>query len=159
MAESMWIKIDGVDGEATDDKHQKEIDVDSYSWGMVHPVDPGGSGQSAGESTASQLTVTKTVDKATPNLMKFCMNAKSFGKVILTCRKRGENPIEYLKVTMKIAWRASEKGSGGGDGVIGVEKDPFALQAVEVEYTPQKDDGTADGAVTMKWDFAANKEG
>jgi type VI protein secretion system component Hcp len=40
-----------------------------------------------------------------------------------------------------------------------MESVSFAFTAVEVEYTPQKDDGSADGAVTMKWDFAANKEG
>jgi type VI secretion system secreted protein Hcp len=159
MAEMMWVKIDGCDGEATDDAHKKEIDIEAYSWGMTHPIDPGGTGQSAGESTASQLTVTKTVDKASPNLMKFCMNAKSFPKVLLTCRKRGENPIEYLKITMKNSVIGSIQNSGTGDGAPAMETVSFAFTAVEVEYTPQKDDGTPDGAVTMKWDFAANKEG
>jgi len=158
MAENMWIKMDGCKGEATDGDHKDEIDIESYSWGMTHPIDPGGTGQSAGESTASQLTVTKTVDKATPNLMKFCMNAKSFPEVLLTCRKRGEKPIEYLKVTMKNAVVGSVQYSGSGDGTPAMENVSFAFTAVKVEYTPQKDDGSADGAVTMTWDFAANKE-
>src|SRR5439155_22302397 len=111
---------------------------------------------SAGESTASQLTVTKTVDKATPNLMKFCMNAKVFPEVLLTCRKRGEKPIEYLKVTMKNALVASVQDSGSGDGTPAMESISFAFTGVKVEYTPQKEDGTADGAVTMTWDFAKN---
>jgi type VI secretion system secreted protein Hcp len=158
MAENMWIKMDGCKGEATDDKHKEEIDVDSYSWGMSHPVDPGGTGQSAGESTATQLVVSKTVDKATPNLMKFCMNAKSFPTVVLTCRKRGENPIEYMKITMKNAIVASVQDSGSGDGSPAQESVSFAFTAVEVEYTPQKEDGTPDGSVKATWDFAANKE-
>src|SRR5262245_4653952 len=159
MAESMWIKIDGCKGEATDDKHKDDIDVDSYAWGMMHPIQQGGTGLSAGESTASQLTVTKKVDKASPNLMKFCMNDRSFPKALLTCRKRGENPIDFLKVTMKNAVIASVQESGSADGIIGNEHVSFAFTAVEVEYTPQKDDGSPDGAVTMKWDFAKNKEG
>jgi type VI secretion system secreted protein Hcp len=158
MAENMWIKMDGCKGEATDDKHKDEIDVDSYSWGMMHPIQPGGTGQSAGESTASQLVVSKTVDKATPNLMKFCMNAKSFPSVVLTCRKRGENPIDYLKITMKNAVVASLQDSGNGDGSPAQESVSFAFTAVEVEYIPQKEDGTPDGSVKTTWDFAANKE-
>ena len=159
MAENMWVKIDGCKGEATDNDHKDEIDIESYSWGMSHPVDPSGTGQSAGESTASQLVVTKTVDKATPNLMKFCMNAKVFPEVLLTCRKRGENPIEYLKIKMKNALVAAVSDAGSGDGAPAQESISFAFTGVEVEYTPQKEDGTPDGAVTMKWDFAKNKEG
>ena len=159
MAESMWVKIDGCKGEATDDKHKDEIDIESFSWGMTHPVQLGGTGHSAGETTASQLVVTKTVCKASPNLMKFCMNAKVFPEVLLTCRKRGENPIDYMKIKMKNAMVGSLQDSGSGEGAPAHESVSFAFTAVEVEYTPQKDDGSADGAVTMKWDFAKNKEG
>jgi len=159
MPENMWIKMDGCKGEATDADHKDEIDVESFAWGMSHPIDSSGTGQSLGESTASQLTVTKNVDKATPNLMKFCMNAKSFPEVLLTCRKRGENPIEYLKITMKNAVVAGLQDTGSGDGTPSTESVSFAFTAVKVEYTPQKDDGSPDGAVTMQWDFAKNKEG
>src|SRR5262250_2675758 len=158
MAENMWIKMDGCKGEATDGEHKDEIDVDSYSWGMTHPIQPGGTGQSAGESTPSQLVVSKTDDKATPNLMKFCMNAKSFPTVLLTCRKRGEKPIDYLKITMKNAVVASVQDSGSGDGTPAHESVSFAFTAVEVEYTPQKEDGTPDGSVKTTWDFAKNTE-
>ena len=90
--------------------------------------------------------------------MKFCMNAKSFPTVVLTCRKRGEKPIEYLKITMKNAVVASLQDSGSGDGQPAQESVSFAFTAVEVEYTPQKEDGSADGSVKATWDFAANKE-
>jgi type VI secretion system secreted protein Hcp len=159
MAESMWIKIDGCKGEATDDKHKDEIDIQSFSWGLSHPVSSSGTGQSMGESSASDLSVMKLVDRSTPNLMKFCMNAKVFGEVLLTCRKRGEDPIEYMKVKMKNALISNIQNSGASEGGPLSESVSFAFTAVEVEYTPQKDDGSADGAVTMKWDFAKNKEG
>ena len=73
----MWLKIDGCEGEANDDGHQKEIDIESYSWGLHHPVNFHGGGLSSGETTVSELTVTKHIDKSSPNLMKFCLNAKS----------------------------------------------------------------------------------
>jgi type VI secretion system secreted protein Hcp len=91
--------------------------------------------------------------------MKFCMNAKVFPEVLLTCRKRGENPIDYMKIKMKNALVANVQNSGASEGGPLSESVSFAFTAVEVEYTPQKDDGSADGAVTMKWDYAKNKEG
>jgi type VI secretion system secreted protein Hcp len=159
MAESMWIKIDGCKGEATDEEHKDEIDIQSFSWGMSHPVSSSGTGQSMGESSASDLSVMKLVDRASPNLMKFCMNAKVFPEVLLTCRKRGETPIDYMKIKMKNALISSVQNSGAAEGGPLSESVSFAFTAVEVEYTPQKDDGSADGAVTMKWDYAKNKEG
>ena len=158
MAESMWIKIDGCKGEAGDDTHKDEIDIQSFSWGMTHPVSASGTGQSMGESSASDLSVMKLVDRASPNLMKFCMNAKVFPEVLLTCRKRGESPIDYMKIKMKNALISSVQNSGAADGGPLSESVSFAFTAVEVEYTPQKDDGSADGAVTMTWDFGKNKE-
>ena len=158
MAGSMWLKIDGCEGEATDDGHQKEIDISSWQWGLTHPPSPMGGGGSGGETTAADLTVTKSIDKATPNLMKFCFNAKHFPEVLLTLRKRGESPIDYLKIKMKNGLISSVHPGGNADAP-GAESVSFAFDAVEVEYTPQGPDGKAQGAVTMKWDIAKNKEG
>ena len=33
MAVDYFLKIDGIEGESTDKKHAKEIDVDAWSWG------------------------------------------------------------------------------------------------------------------------------
>lgn len=158
MAGSMWLKINGCEGEAEDDGHQKEIELQSWGWGMTHPVGYGGTGLSKGETTAQDLVVTKNLDKATPNLMKFCLSAKPLDEVLLTVRKRGESPIDYLKIKMKNALISSVSDSATMDG-SGSESVAFAFEAVEVEYTPQGKDGKAQGAVTMKWDIKKNKEG
>jgi len=158
MAGSMWLKIDGCEGEANDDGHQKEIDINAYSWGLHHPVNFHGGGLSSGETTVSELTVTKHIDKASPNLMKFCLNAKSLPQVLLTARKRGENPIDYVKIKLKNALISSVNSSGTSDN-HGGETVGFSFEAVELEYTPQGPDGKPQGAVTMKWDVKKNKEG
>jgi type VI secretion system secreted protein Hcp len=47
--------------------------------------------------------------------------------------------------------------SANGDAPM--ETISIAFEKVEVEYTPQKSDGSADGAVSMKWNIKENKEG
>ena len=158
MAGSMWLKIDGIEGEANDDGHQKEIDIESYGWGVVHPVSSRGGGGSAGEASAQELHVTKHIDKASFNLMKLCFNGKHMDKVLLTVRKRGESPIDFVKYTMKNALVSSWNQNGAAD-VPGMESVAFSFDAVETEYTPQGADGKAGGAVTAKWDLKKNKEG
>lgn len=156
-AENMWLKVDGCKGEAADEKHKDEMIVLNWTWGMHHPVAFRGGGHSGGETTVSELTISKYVDKASPNLMKYCLNAKSLPEVVLTARKRGEKPIDYIKIKMKSAVVVNVTASANGDAPM--ETISIAFEKVEVEYTPQKSDGSADGAVSMKWNIKENKEG
>ena len=38
MSTDMFMKVEGVDGESTDDQHQKWIELLSYSHGVAQPV-------------------------------------------------------------------------------------------------------------------------
>jgi type VI secretion system secreted protein Hcp len=78
--------------------------------------------------------------------------------VLITQRKRGENPIDFLKIKLKNAVVSSINHSGQGDEP-GSETVTFAFEKIEKEYTPQGSDGKPQGAVSMKWDLKANKEG
>ena len=158
MAGSMWLKIDGCEGEATDDGHQKEIDIQAYSFGVTHPVSFRGGGLGGGEATVQDVSVSKLVDKATPVLWKFCMNHKVLPEVLITQRKRGENPIDYIKIKLKNAVISSVSHGGHADSP-GSETVTFAFEAWEKEYTPQDSAGKPQGAVAMKWNIKANKEG
>ena len=59
---------------------------------------------------------------------------------------------------MKNALVASRAGQREWRRTAGSGDVSFAFTAVEVEYTPQKEDGSAGGSVKATWDFAANKE-
>ena len=44
-------------------------------------------GGGAGKANVSDLSITKWVDKGTPNLMQAVISGKQFGKATLTCRQ------------------------------------------------------------------------
>src|SRR6202035_2380841 len=101
MAVDMFIKIDTVDGESKDSKHKKDIDLLAWSWGMSNSGSAhvsGGAG--AGKVNVQDLSFTKWIDKSSPSLMLACCNGKHFDKATLVVRKAGENPLEYLTITM-----------------------------------------------------------
>ena len=76
MALDMFIKIGDVKGEAQDSKHKDEIDVLSWSWGMIQSgTTHMGGGGGAGKVNVQDLSITKYVDKSSPILMMACCKA------------------------------------------------------------------------------------
>jgi type VI secretion system secreted protein Hcp len=157
MAVDMFLKIDGIKGEAQDDKHKDEIDVLAWSWGISQSgTSHMGGGGGAGKVSVQDLSVTKFMDKATPNLMMYCCNGKHIPKVMLTVRKAGEKPLEYMKITMEdcLISNVNTGGSGGEDRLT--ENLALNFAKFKVEYTPQKADGSGDAVIEMGYNIAKN---
>jgi type VI secretion system secreted protein Hcp len=83
-------------------------------------------------------------------------SGKHFPDALLIVRKAGDKPIEYLKIKMTevLITSVTTGGSGGEDRLT--ENVTLNFAKVKVEYTPQKDDGSADATLNMGWDIAAN---
>ena len=120
MAVDMFLKITGKDikGESRDAKHKETIDVLAWSWGMSNSGTAHmGGGAGAGKVNVQDLSLTKYVDKASPPLALACCNGEHFKEALLTVRKAGKTPVEYIKITMKevMVTGVSTGGSGGED--------------------------------------------
>ena len=115
MAVDMFIKIDGIKGEARDSSHKDDIDVLAWSWGASNSGSAHvGGGQGAGKVNVQDLSFTKWLDKASPDLLLHCCNGKHISKAELFVRKAGNTPLEYLHITMDelIVTSVSTGGSG-----------------------------------------------
>ena len=160
MAVDMFIKIGDIKGESVDHAHKDEIDVLSWSWGMSQQGSSHhGGGGGTGKVNVQDLSFTKFLDKASPNIYKFCCNGKHYPEATLTVRKAGEKPVEYmiLKLTDVLISSVSTGGSGGDDRLT--ENVTLNFGKVKVSYQPQKKDGSKDGGpVDMGWDISANTE-
>lgn len=159
MAVDMFIKIGDIKGESTDSGHKGEIDVLAWSWGMSQSGSMhGGGGGGTGKVNVQDLSFTKYVDKASPNLMLSCCNGKHFPEAVLAIRKAGENPLEYMIVKLsEVLISSVSTGASGGDDRL-TENVTVNFAKVKVSYQPQKADGTKEGGpVEMGWDIKANK--
>ena len=160
MAVDMFLKVEGADGEAKDEadpSHTGEIDLLAYTFGATNSGTAHvGGGAGAGKVSVQDLNVTKYIDKASPNLMLFCANGKHIPECVLTVRKAGETPLEYIKITMKdcLITNVSTGGSGGQDRLT--ENISINFAEFAYEYTPQKPDGTGDAAIPMGWNVVKN---
>jgi len=159
MAVDQFLKLAGVTGESQDSKHPGEIDVLAWSWGMTQSgsMHVGGGG-GAGKVSIQDLSITKYIDKSSPVLMMYCSNGKQFTDGLLTVRKAGgDNPLEYLKIKMtEVIVTSYNTGGSGGQDLL-TENISLNFAEVDVEYQPQKQDGSKDGgAIKYGWDIAKN---
>ena len=158
MAVDQFLKLDGIDGESHDSKHKNTIDVLAWSWGMSQSgTTHMGAGGGAGKVNVNDISVTKYIDKSSPALMIHTSNGKHIPKALLTVRKAGEKPLEYLKIEMEdiMITSVSTGGSGGEDRLT--ENITLNFSKVKVMYTEQAKDGSKGAAPEYSWDIAANE--
>lgn len=152
-----FLKIAGIDGESTDDKHKGEIDIDSFAWGETQSGTGGrGGGGGAGKVSMQDIHFTAKVSKASNKLLLACASGEHLKEATLTVRKAGKEQQEYYKIKFTDCLVSSyQVGSGGGV----VPTDQFSLNFAkgEWEYKAQKADGSLDAPVKVGWDLAANK--
>jgi type VI secretion system secreted protein Hcp len=160
MAADIFLKIGDIKGESTDDKHKDEVDVLAWSWGVSQSgsMHTGGGG-GMGKANFSELVFTHYIDKASPVLLKNCATLEHMKEAQLTVRKAGKTPQEFLLIKMNdvIITSVAPAGNGGDGGLV--ENVALQFAKVDLEYKPQKPDGSLDAGVHFKYDIKANKEG
>jgi type VI secretion system secreted protein Hcp len=155
MAVDVFLKIGDVKGESKDGKHPDEIDVLSWSWGVSQSGNVGmGGGGGAGKANFSDLSFMHALDKASPVLMKACAMGDHFDLVTLVSRKAGKGQQEYLIVKMKEVFITSVQPSGSSEHPM--ESVSMSFGHVDLEYKPQKADGSLDAGVHFIYDIKKN---
>ena len=142
----MFLKMQGVTGEASDTDHKGEIEVVSWSWGMQAPASPA-AGQAAGKATISELHIVKRVDQSSPTLMNFLRGNKVVTQAQLSVRKAGEKPLEYFKIELENV-RVTSLKTESEDAEL-VERVTLGFVKVRVSYIPQAATGARGGGANV----------
>jgi type VI secretion system secreted protein Hcp len=162
MADDTFLKINGIDGESTDDKHMGWIEVLSYSWGVSQSESRASisatGGAAGGRADFQDLSIVKALDKSSPKLYLACAKGDHLQDVTLELCRAAGNKEKYMefKLTNVIVSSASLGGGGGGEPT---ESITFNFGKIEATYTQIARDGQTKGHVPMNWDLAKNKGG
>ena len=154
-----FLRIEGIDGESTDDKHKDEIDVLSWSWGETNVgTHSGRGGGGAGKVQMQDFNFVMSCNKATPKLMLACAAGQHIPKAVLACRKAGGEQQEYLKITFSDLLISSYQMGGSSGDVVPVDQVSLNYSKIEFEYKPQKETGELGSPIKAGWDVKANKK-
>ncbi len=147
-AVDMFLRLDGIKGESQDKDHKGEIDVLAWSWG-----ESSGSAQT-GRGTLPKvciqdLSFTKYIDAASPDLIRNSMLGQVIPTAVLVVRKAGENPVEYVQLTMKNVKVTSYStgGSGGEDRLT--ENTTLHFESMQFQYQKQGPNGAVGDPITF----------
>lgn len=160
MAADNFLKIDGIKGESTDEKHKDWIEILSYNFGvsqMASAASPSATASAGGARADFQdLSIVKMMDKSSPMLVKACAKGDPIKEVTLElCRPTGNKSVYMeFKLTKVIVSSLSIGGGGGGEPTESVT---FNYGKIELTYTPFDRDGKAMGKVPAGWDLTKNE--
>ncbi|MEA2464318.1 MAG: type secretion system secreted protein Hcp [Acidobacteriota bacterium] len=160
MASDIFAKIGDIKGESLDSKHKDEVEVLSWSWGVAQSgtmAHGGGGGE--GKASFNDFNFTHHVDKASPVLLKACATGEHIKEATITVRKAGKGQQEFLIIKMSDILITSVNPSGSGDSAATAESVAMQCAKVDLEYKPQKADGSLDAGLHFKYDIKGNKEG
>jgi type VI secretion system secreted protein Hcp len=159
MSNDLYLKIDGIDGEATDSNHQGWINVDSFTWGATQQGNMAvGGGGGAGKVQFRDLTVQANIDKAMPAIMRYVANGKHISKVQLSLCKAGGTQIEYCRITLEdvLITNALFNGTTHTD-LVGMSYQ-FQAAKVQTQYWVQSSTGSKGAESQSSWNIKENRE-
>ena len=160
MAASIFARIGAIKGESRDARHKDEIEVLSWSWGVSQSgTTAHGGGGGAGKASFHDFNFTHHVDRASPALMRACATGEHIKDATITVRKAGKGQQDYLVIkmtdvlVMSVSLSVSAEADATAEGVV------LAFAKVDLEYKPQKPDGSLDVGIHFRYDLKANKAG
>lgn len=144
------LEIDGIEGESA----QGEIEILSWSWGATNSSSAVGGGTGTGKANFQDLTIVKSVDKASPKLMLYCAQGRHIPSATLTVRRDRDT---FMKLEMSNVLISSFKMSG--DRASGTPTNEVRLRFSRVVITQfvKNADGTT-SEFKAGYDLATNKK-
>lgn len=158
MAFDAFVKIDGIDGESTDDKHAGWIEIISYDTGVTQRSSATASsvgGASAERADFHDFSFTKQLDKASPKLALACADGTHIATITVEICRAGTDKVKFMEYKMTNCIISGVSTSGGGD---------FPQESVSVNYgkmewayvQQKRQGGGAAGNVAAGWDLEKN---
>ena len=161
MAVDYFLKINGIPGESQDSQHKNEIQLDNWSFGATQMgTAEHGSGMGAGRVSAQDFHFIKRIDISTPKLVQYCSSGQEIDSAVLTARRAGATPVQFLQITFKNVIISSYNTLGTASSDI-VPRDEISFNFVNVQmvYTIQGPSGQAIGNVPMQYDLKQQYQG
>lgn len=169
MAFDAYIQIEGIPGEALDEKHKDWIEILGFEFQATQATSATASsagGASSERVALSDFSIRKRVDKASAKLFEACCKGTHIPKIQLNVNRAGGDKVTYLTYNLEevvVSLVKAQAGSylTGENEAIGdlpTEEIRFNYARIKTTYTQQsRADGQGGGNVTGGWDRTANK--
>lgn len=154
----IYCKIDGVEGESLDAKHQGWIHVEAIAGGVANAgAFAYGGGGGSGKAQWQDITIRGKFDKCFATLMQKCATGEHIGKVEVSACKAGGDQQEFLNIKMEDVIISSLNLSGA-ESTEPMFDCGFNFAKVTVTGKGQDSKGNMGGAVTAGYNVKLNQK-
>ncbi|CBS86350.1 Hcp family type VI secretion system effector [Azospirillum lipoferum] len=155
---AIYVKYDGIDGEATHETHKKWLDVSSLQWGVGRAIStPSGStaNREASEPSVSEVTITKQMDSSSPKFFVESCTGAIGKKVQIHLVTTGSPGNTYAEYTLTNALVSAYSMSSGGDRPS--ESISISFTKMEYKFIPYDDKNKAGTPISVSYDLSTTK--
>lgn len=160
----MFLQIDGVPGESTEELHRDWIDIDAFNWSeTMASLTATVSGRSAGKVNMADFHFSMKTNKASPVLFLDC----AIGKYIPNARldvcipfgAENQGPLIYLRFNFTQVTITSYSIAGSSPMDRSVDGFSIAFSKITMTYIQIGEDGSIIGVINAYYDLATGKGG
>ncbi|MGI9111741.1 MAG: Hcp family type VI secretion system effector [Gaiellaceae bacterium] len=152
-----FLKLDGIDGESTDEKRKGELVLESFGWGVSQSgAAGGGGGGGSGKAQFQDFVFVHRTSKASPKLFLVCATGQHLKSAVLTVRTASKTPHEFLTITLGDVLVTSFQETGMA-GEAPLETISLAFARLEIAYRPQSATGKPAAELKAGYDLKLNK--
>ncbi len=156
----IYLQIDGIQGDATQEQHRKWMDIEALHWNVsrnLNTVAGKAANREATEPTISEVVLTKISDSSTTSLFQEAVSGTQ-GKTatihLVSTGSPGETYIEYILTNTLIA---SYTVDSSGDRPLETLKLNFTK--LELKYIPYDDTNRPQSPMIASYDLATTRAG
>lgn len=155
---AIYIKYEGIDGEATHETHKKWLDVGSLQWGVGRAIaTPSGStaNREASEPSVSEVTITKMMDASSPKFFVESVTGAVGKKVEIHLVTTGSPGVTYAEYILTDALVSAYSMSSGGDRPS--ESISISFTKMEYKFIPYDNKNKAGTPISVSYDISTTK--
>lgn len=159
-AYNCFLRVDGIPGESTDDRHKEWIGVLSYSHGVSAAVSQLiGSTRTAERSEHQDFSIVKLMDKASPKLALYVCRGDIIPEVTLELCRAGGDKLRYMEYVLSDVIVTSVQPGGNPQTGEALPTEEVSFNYGKIEWTYTETDpntGKPKGNVEAHWDLVKN---
>jgi type VI secretion system secreted protein Hcp len=148
------LKIETIDGESNQKGHEKWLELKSWSWGESNAGSSSlGGGAGAGKVSMQDFHFVINYGVSSPKLFLACASGEHIKSAILHIRKAGGDQQVFVEWKFSdILISSYQTGGSEGSDVLPLDQVSFNFTKIEMEYKPQKPDGTLGAGIKTGYD-------
>lgn len=160
MEVSIFLKLDGIEGESTDEAHTNEIKLSSFSFSAFNSSSYNNASKtvSKGQANMGDIAFSKEVDKTSVALFKACAAGKVIPKGVISFQSNvgDDKKIDFLKYELENVVINNYNFSASS---MADESGSLTYAKIRQIYDQRDEKGTSKGKVEGYFDVLLNKAG